>query len=665
MMPIDLSHTPKRQTHLRNALWYGGFWLLLTLWLRLALPESMMGWERHQLFRFSADYLTFFSSQPYPVLFYLQAFFTQFFLYPLLGAAVISGLLALGTGAWHRLTGRFWTGLVWVAAMLPLLPYFNLLWVLFWLVVLSGGLLVKALAHARKGLWLPCTGLAGLGFLSLPLLQEQAVWAVLFWSLVYILEKRSVKNGLYAITALLSGGGIGLGLLLGAAYPHYCAPHLGSWTMLSQDIITWQGFPSVYFIPPAVVRLWIYIGGGLCLTLPLARLMPAKPFERRWTRIAGWAVVAALCLSAAYIPLRCQMEDFYKTDRLGGEGRWHEAAITAERAFLQRARPESLPRPTRPVFEENRQRNALSKCLSPRPVRAQNMFEESFLADMLKISLLADRKATSYLFAYNGSLHFPILFSEEILRYPSTYIIACYYASQGFYAEALHLFYDFVTSGRICPTVLEPILWNSVVVGDYAPCRKFIRLFEQSLFHRDIARRYTAYLADTAQTAKIPEIAAARQRLSAYDYTVWGYLPDNAIYSRLKYDGNNAAVYEYALCLWMVYKNHPRILAEWPKIRRFYPKSVPVHLQEAVLANYDPAGLENMPEDIDPAVATRYTDFCMAYDLYQKGYLPFETLTKDFKDTYWYHFAFAKIKTLEQLTSEGGGGKGANARQNR
>ena len=649
-MTTDLSNTPKRQTYLRNALWFVGFWLLLTLWLRLCLPESMMGWERHQLFRFSTEYLTSFSPTPYPILLYLQAFFTQFYLYPLLGAAVISGLLVLGMDAWRRLTGRFWTGLVWVAAMLPLLPYFNLLWMLFWLVLLSGGLPVKALARSQKGLWLSCTGLAGLGLLSLLLLQEQAVWAVLFWSLIYGLEKQPVKNKFYAMAALLLGAGLGLELLLRAAYPLYYAQHLGAWAMLSQDIIAWLGFPSAYFTPPTVVKVWVYIGGGLCLILPLARLMPIKPFERRWVRIAGWGVAAALCLSAAYIPMRCQMEDLYKTDRLGGEGRWHEAAITAERAFLQRARPESLPRPTRPVFAENRQRNALWKRLSPRPVRVQNLFEESFLADMLKISLLANREATSYLFAYNGSLHFPILFSEEILRYPSTYLIACYYASKGFYAEALHLFYDFVTSGRTGTTVLEPILWNSVVVGDYEPCRKFIRFFEQSLFHKDIARRYTAYLADTAQTAKIPEIAAARQRLSAYDYTVLGYLPDDAIYSRLKYDGGNAAVYEYALCLWMVYKNHPRILAEWPKIRRFYPKSVPIHLQEAVLTNYNPMQLENLPEGIDPAIASRYTEFCMAYDLFQNGYLPFETLTKDFKDTYWFHFAFAEIKTLEQLT---------------
>lgn len=653
MMDTNVAYTLKQRPYLRNALWYGGFWLLLTLWLRLCLPESMMGWERHQLFLFSAAYFHSFSPTPYPVLLYLQAFFTQFYLYPLLGAAIIGGLLVLGMGAWHRLTGRFWTGLAWAAALLPLLPYFNLLWVLFWLVVLSGGLLVKALARTRKRLWLPCSGLAGLGFLSLLFLQEQAVWAVLFWSLVYCLEKRPVKNALCGLAALLSGAGIGLGLLLGAAYPLYYALHLGSWTMLSQDILTWQGFPSAYFTPPAVVRLWIYIGGGLCLALPLAKFIPVKWLERRWVRITARATVAALCLSAAYIPLGCQMEDFYKTDRLGGEGRWHEAAITAERAFLQRAKPESLPRPIRPVFEENQRQNAgWWKHLSPRPVQAQNPVEESFLADMLKISLLADREATSYLFAYNGSLHFPLLFSEVILRYPSTYLIACYYASQGFYAEALHLFYDFVTSGRTGTTVLEPILWNSVVTGDYAPCRKFIRLFEQSLFHKDIARRYTAYLADTAQTAKIPEIAAARQRLSAYDYTVLGYQPDDAIYSRLKYDGENAAVYEYALCLWMVYKNHARILAEWPKIRRFYLKHVPVHLQEAVLCNFDLTGLEDMPKGIDQAVAARYTDFCSAYDLYQNGYLPFETLTKDFKDTYWYYFAFGEFKTWDQLTEE-------------
>ncbi|MDE6113420.1 MAG: hypothetical protein K2G46_08475, partial [Bacteroidales bacterium] len=188
-------------------------------------------------------------------------------------------------------------------------------------------------------------------------------------------------------------------------------------------------------------------------------------------------------------------------------------------------------------------------------------------------------------------------------------------------------------------------LWNSVVVGDYAPCRKFIRFFEQSLFHKDIARRYTAYITDTAQTALKPDIAAARTRLSTHNHTVLGYHPDDNIYFRLQAEYDNAAVYEYALTLWMVYKNHNRILAELPKIRQYY-KTLPTHIQEAVLACFPAERLEEVPDDINPAVKARYAAFLQAYGLYQNGYTSFRKLKKNFEDTYWYHATFNDFKNM-------------------
>ena len=238
-----------------------------------------------------------------------------------------------------------------------------------------------------------------------------------------------------------------------------------------------------------------------------------------------------------------------------------------------------------------------------------------------------------------------MLFSEEILYYPSAFLLAQYYTQNGLYAEALHILYDFVTSHRISTAVLEPLLWSSVVVGDYKPCRKFIRFFEQSLFHKDIARRYTAYLADTAQTARQPEIVAARQYLSLHNHTVLAYRPEQNTQFRLQYESDNPAVYEYALALWMVYKNPPRILEEFPKIRQYY-RVPPLYIQEAVLANFTPENLDEAPADIHPGIKVRYAQFLQAYSLYQNGYLPFNKLRKGFEDTYWYHLYFNDFKTV-------------------
>lgn len=275
---------------------------------------------------------------------------------------------------------------------------------------------------------------------------------------------------------------------------------------------------------------------------------------------------------------------------------------------------------------------------------------------MLKICLLAKKQTSSSLFFYNGFTFFPFLFPSNTLYAASSYLMACYYTDNGLYAEALHTLYDLVTSGRISTAVLEPLLWNSVVVGDYEPCRKFIRFFEQSLFHKDIARRYTAYLADTAQTARQPEIAAARLRLSDHNHTVLAYFPDDNIHFRLQHESDNAAVYEYALTLWMVYKNHNRILAELPKIRQYY-QTLPTHIQEAVLACFPAERLDEVPEDIDPRIKTRYIEFLQVYGLYQNGYTSFQKLKKSFEDTYWYHSMFNDFKPITENKPAKSGGK--------
>lgn len=643
-MTTDLSNTlNKRQRYLRNALWYGGFWLLLTLWLRFALPESMMGWERHQLFRFSAEYLTFFSIYPYPVLLYIQAFFTQFYLYPLLGAAVISGLLVVGMGAWRRLSGRYWTGLVWAAFMLPLIPYFNLLWILVWLVLLGGGLLIN-LRGLSTGWRLAVTTACGLaGGL---LIQENVTLAIVFWSLVSGLRTHSWRDGLYGLAAGLVGSGIGL-LLVRLCYPFFHPADLTEWSLLRLRVFSLFTYPVGFFYCLIFIRILTYIGLPiLMIALPLTALLPQQ--TAKWKRITALTLAGLLAMAAAYLNLRYQVEDFYLVDRLAAEGHWDEAADVAEYAFIERARP----RENTTVFTLKRPHHTRTAAarFGVKPASFYDIQEEGAMGDILKISLLANRQATNKLFAYNGSFHFPLLFPLEILHSPSSYMMAFYYTQHGLYAEALHLLYDFVTMGRINTAMLKPLLWNSVVVGDYEPCRKFIRFFEQSLFHKDIARRYAAYIDDTAWTARQPEIIAARKYLSTCNYSVLAYQPDNNIAFCLPYEGGNRAVYEYALALCLVYKDHGRILAELPKIRQTYPK-LPLHIQEAVLANFTLTHLDEAPDDIHPGIKARYKAFMQAYGLYMNGYISFRKLRKQFEDSYWYHAMFNEIIAPDEAST--------------
>ena len=666
---------------LYNGLWYGGFWLLITIWLRLALPESIRGWELHQLFRLTADYLTFFSDAAYPVLLYIQTFFTQFYFYPLLGAAVIGGLLVLGMSAWHRLTGQRWTGAVWAAFMLPLIPYFNLLWILVWLMFLSGGLLVKRLAAGRLFLRYIMLGL--MGFLSVLLLQENAALAILFWAVVYGAETRSWKGGFVAPGCIGIGVVLGVGLLFWKGYPYYYTHYIHHFILLDGSF-TASTFPAIFIKCPLLIRVLSYIGLGLFMFLPLVKLgvdkaepaqieepapaegatladkaahRPENTAKRRnlktWLAqgslgaLTGGMLIGALLIGACYLNLRYQAEDYYLVYRLTAEQRTAEALSVAETAFFQRTPPEERDARHRLFVRKKREDAAtLAGRLGVEPVSFQSPLEKEYMADALRVCLLNDKKATERLFYYSELSYFPLLFSGNVLHMSATRFIALYYTQNGFYAEALHLLYDFITTGDVNATTLNSLLWNSVVVKDYAPCRKFIRLFEQSLFRQDIAHRYTAYLADTAATDRQADIAAARLRLSSRNHTVMAYNPDDNIHFRLRNEANPAPFYEYALALWMIYKNHAQILAELPKIRQYYPQ-LPRHVQEAVITNFMPGNLGQVPEGVMPDTKNRYIKFMEAYNMYMNGYISLREVKKNFGDTYWFHCYFRKLQTSE------------------
>ncbi|MDE5559360.1 MAG: hypothetical protein K2I84_01740 [Bacteroidales bacterium] len=427
---------------------------------------------------------------------------------------------------------------------------------------------------------------------------------------------------------------------------------------MQKEMFSFNNFPGIFFGRPLLIRLDLYIGLTLCICLPFSSLLPQpnragifdlKKFAIRKSLLINGLYGIILCgllIAAGYINLRYQMEDFYLGDRLAGESRWADILDAADLAFFQHARPEATgPISSRELHLKQQHFPSLARRLNIKPLQVQNPLEEMYLADMVKMGLLGNKKASSLLFTYNNSFYFPVLFSENIMYAVSSYTMACYYTDNGLYAEALHLLYDFVTTGRISTAILEHLLWTNVVVGDYEPCRKFIRFFEQSLFHKDIARRYKAYLADTVQTAKQPDIAAARTRLSTYNHAVVGYEPDNDIHFRLLHESDNAGVYEYALALWMVYKNHERILTELPTIRQYY-KTLPTHIQEAVLACFPTDRMDEVPEDIDPNIKARYLDFLQSYGLYQNNYVSFQKLKQGFENTYWYHLYFNDFKTI-------------------
>lgn len=583
-----------------------GLWVMLGLFLFFILGESISTWERNQLFRFSVAYISFFSPNGYPLLLYIQAFFTQFYILPLLGSFIISGICVLNLILLKKITGSLAASLLFLALILPSIAFFNVLWVLVWLFVFLQAFIVLKFAEKKWGWLIAFVSTFLLSFL----LQENIVIAILFSTLCLVCSLYSkkadnkIKKLILLSLGIIIGGALGISTIYIVGEPFFYPSFFKEFRLLSFNTFNVLEYPSMFFIYPSFLKIISICSFGVIL-LPLIMFLKKN---------SAWEYVfSILLIPSLFICHSFNNEAFYKTERLAIEGRWQKALDVCNKGH--------------------------------RESKHYDSFKEWWMSDNIKICLLANKQLTGKIFEYNGNINFPYLFTGPVMYSPSSFLLSLYYALSGMYAESLHINYDFITTHRITAAVLENIIKSSIIVKDYAPCYKFTAILKESLFYRKKGIEYENLLKKPSSIDHVPEFAAARLSLSKTDHTVLAYHPDDNMKFRIIHEKDNVYVYEYCLSLWLIYKNHYKILEELPTIQKFYPK-LPLHIQEAILACFPPERAHEFVALVSPAVINNYIGFCQANSMYQGGFIAFKKLRKNFEKTYWFHLFYNTTQTI-------------------
>lgn len=587
------------------------------------LREVLQGWEAHSpLFRYSPDYVLRYRHEYLNVLFFCNAFWVQFSYYPALGALLCAALYTLLAFGINRLafghiaastesaTGKETLTLLFgfgiAACLLPLFPYTFCVWPIILLLIVAGGFLWRATtAHKphhialRVLLMIACTYI----------LRDYALLAWILYSLIDAARPADNPRRAPRFLFYLVGWIILVAVFIALWRPYEFIPK----RFFAAFYVKMAGkaflVPFNFFRAPGYAPVTLYVGLLGFVLSPLLRYVKKKA-----RNVLAVAVACAGIAGIGIAPASAhQATVFFKADRHIRRYEWKEALE---------------------ILEKDYSRHEGSKKVTHAEVAYQTQF---------KTCLLALRKASDRLFTYD-LVTFPLLLPENIINRAESYVFAPYYVYSGNYSESLHLDYDLCTGGIFAPAVLSQLITASLILDDTLPASKFLFLLNQTLFRQKDVPKYSA---------QDPEFRRVLERgkklLPAVNYRVDAYIPDKNAVSAYLHNPGNVLFYEYFLSLCMVHKDLYAVAMEWNKIRQTYPRHVPRHLQEALLASYNYAPARYVyPQKIEGIEADTWNDywaFILDDQAYQNDRMVFEDLQRKWRHTFWFHHLYKIFKT--------------------
>lgn len=232
----------------------------------------------------------------------------------------------------------------------------------------------------------------------------------------------------------------------------------------------------------------------------------------------------------------------------------------------------------------------------------------------------------------------------------------------GHAAFALQHAYNCITLHGKTYQSLERMAECSMLNGNEAMAKKYLNLLEKTLFHRDVARRYKAVLADPEAAER--EFGELRKRLPAVDG--FGH-PTRHFLTLLESKTDNRMALDY-LMAWLLLEKTPdsleSVCADLGHLRTAGHAALPRHCQEAMLLKEELTQTPADPKGFQPdaAVVARAKEF--RRDMSGQGvWLDAETARSLYGDTYMFYWFFTTIPSEAPPSAEPGGGFYATARE--
>lgn len=582
-----------------NFLLVFAFFVGLVLFYGLVYPYHVAFHEQYQLFRFSVNYFIETISKPGGIADYIARFFTQFFLFPWLGAVITATFISLIQQVFCKIINT----LVKTSSTVIIISFF------------PSVVLTVFLCDENAMLCFPIALLLSLcavwGYLSIKQNVFRFLWgivmlpilfwfvgsvAVIFFVLSFLFEVIKHKSYLsvfkwlaFFIFFLLFFIGILYASQLFTSYP------------LSRIIygINYYRYPVLMPLIKNIIVLLIILIPAVSVLFD--KFLHGKP--KAWTAV----VLAVLLFGGGSYKIASSLdlgkEEVFAYNYMVRMYKWKKV--------VEKAKKQS------PVS------SMAMACVNLALAETGQLGDKMF-------SFPQYDKRESLLPSYKRDMITPMLAGEIY------YHIGMINTAHRFAFEAMESTPDYQKSACCYKRIIE----INIIDGNYKMARKYINILEKTLFYRKWAKQTKKLLFNDDLVAKHPEYGVLRKNRIDEDFFFNNDKQDIMLAFLLKKNSRNRIAYEYLIALKLLERDLTSFM-KFYKLGNDIPYfSIPVHIQEALAALWalKHKDYKNMPWDINTEVVQKMKTFVTKYNLVNDK----KKLADEFGETYWYYLLCRK-----------------------
>ncbi len=217
------------------------------------------------------------------------------------------------------------------------------------------------------------------------------------------------------------------------------------------------------------------------------------------------------------------------------------------------------------------------------------------------------------------------------------------YYQLAYTSEAYRWAFESMVAKGPNPRSLKRLAITSLVNGDIALAEKYLKVLEQSLFYRRWAQKYLHYINHPEQITEDKEIAEKIHFEIQSDFMSSRDNYDIRLKQLLENHPDNRMAFEYNMSSMLLEKNLNGFASNIYRLKELGYKSIPVHYEEALLAYMSYTKKDIVPEGYSISITTQslFADYAkMFFPLSNNPEKAAMAMYSKFGKTYWYYLKF-------------------------
>lgn len=217
------------------------------------------------------------------------------------------------------------------------------------------------------------------------------------------------------------------------------------------------------------------------------------------------------------------------------------------------------------------------------------------------------------------------------------------YYQLAYNSEAYRWAFEAMVAKGPNPRLLKRLTITSLVNGDIALAEKYLKVLDQSLFYRRWAQHYLCYVNHPERIREDKEIAEKCHFEIHKDFINSGDNFDIRLPQLLENHPDNRMAYEYLMASMLLKKNLNGFAANIYRLKELGYRSIPVHYEEALLVYMSYTKKNIIPEgyDISKTTLKRFSDYSnIVFSFGDNPDKAVRAIYSKFGNTYWYYLEF-------------------------